>query len=94
MDALVSMLVEVSRTFLQDVSDLPELSNLNKKLKEALDAAIADSSDCNELNTVLRKYYSEIMMLYSKYPQSIFLDSLMHRIESLVQIANTIDGKL
>ena len=94
MDALVSMLVEVSRTFLQDVSDLPELSNLNKKLKEALDTTIVDPNNTSTLNAILRKYYSEIMMLYSKYPQSIFLDTLMHRIESLVQIANTIDGKL
>ncbi|MCX8125307.1 MAG: hypothetical protein N3F66_14255 [Spirochaetes bacterium] len=94
MDALLSMLVDLSRTFLQDVADIPELSHLNTKLESTLAAIIADSNQSNALNALLHQYYSEIMTLYSRYPQSTFLDTLMHRIESLLQIAKTVDGKL
>ncbi|MGQ9844571.1 MAG: hypothetical protein ACUVRK_13560 [Spirochaetota bacterium] len=94
MDALLSMLIDLSRTFLQDVNDIPELLPLNEQLVNTLNEIIADSTRKSTLNNLLRQYYSKIMTLYSKYPQSTFLDSLMHRIESLIQIANTVDGKL
>lgn len=94
MDALLSMLVDLSRTFLQDVADIPELSHINEKLENTLGAIIADSSQASALNALLHQYYSEIMTLYSRYPQSTYLDTLMHRIESLLQIANTLNGKL
>jgi hypothetical protein len=94
MDALLSMLIDLSRTFLQDVSDIQELSPLNEKLENTLNAIISDSTQKSALNAILHQYYSQIMTLYSKYPQSTYLDTLMHRIESLLQVANTIDGKL
>lgn len=94
MDALLSMLIDLSRTFLHDVCDIQELSPLNEKLENTLNEIIVDSTKKSELNDLLRQYCSQIMMLYSKYPRSTFLDNLMHRIESLRQIANTVDGKL
>lgn len=94
MDALLSMLVDLSRTFLQDVADIPELSHINEKFENTLAAIIADPSQAGALNALLHQYYSEIMTLYSRYPQSTYLDTLMHRIESLLQIANTLNGKL
>ncbi len=94
MEALLSMLVDLSRTFLQDVSDIQELSHLNVELHDTLNDIVADPALKNTLNALLHQYYSEIMTLYSRYPRSTFLDTLMHRIESLIQVANTIDGKL
>ncbi|MEJ5360770.1 MAG: hypothetical protein WHV26_01810 [Spirochaetota bacterium] len=94
MDALLSMLIDLSRTFLQDVSDIQELSHLNNKLQDTLNDIIVDPTQKSTLNALLHQYYSEIMKLYSLYPQSTFLDTLMHRIESLIQVARTINGKL
>jgi hypothetical protein len=94
MDALLSMLVDLSRTFLQDVADIQELSHLNHKLQTTLHDIVADPTHKSTLNALLHQYYSEIMTLYSRYPQSTFLDTLLHRIESLIQVAKTIDGKL
>lgn len=90
----MSMLVDLSRTFLQDVIDIPELSPLNEKLENTLNAIIYDSTQKSTLNGILHQYYSQIMTLYTRHPQSTFLDTLMHRIESLIQVANSIDGKL
>ncbi len=92
MDALLSMLVDLSRTFYQDVATLPELSHLNTQLETTLNAIIENPDEKHTLNTILHSYYTEIMTLYARYPQSTFLDTLMHRIESLIQIANTVDG--
>jgi len=91
MDALLSMLVDLSRTFYHDVSTLHELSHLHKKLEKTLNDIIANPDEKSTLNAILHQYYSEIMTLYSKYPHSTFLDTLMHRIESLIQIANTVN---
>lgn len=93
MDALLSMLVDLSRTFLHDVSDIPELSHINTKLEKALNDVMLDENAKSLINDIIHEYYSAIMTLYSHYPQSTFLDTLMHRIESLIQIANTLDGK-
>lgn len=87
MDALLSMLIDLSRTFLHDVCDIQELSPLNEKLENTLNEIISDSTKKSALNDILHQYYSQIMTLYSRHPQSTFLDALMHRIESLLQIA-------
>lgn len=75
------------RDFLDTVAEMPELKGENRALGDLIDFVLespsTDRSLLLDLEPILGRYYSRLMSIYTRQPESLFINKAIMRVESM-----------
>ncbi len=84
------------RDFIEDAERIQSLDSLNRSIEELIEL-IMESGYGNEdllkqLHNLIKKYFSQMMTLYAKYPNDPYIDTMLRRAESLKEYGKIVVG--
>ena len=88
--------VLMCQEFIKDAERIQSLDALNRSIEELVEL-IMESGYGNEdlltqLHNLIKKYFSQMMTLYAKYPNDPYIDTMLRRAESLKEYGRLVDG--
>jgi len=82
-----SSFVLMCRDFIKDAERIQSLESLNISIEELVEQIMESGYDnedhLKQLYNLIKKYFSQMMTLYAKYPNDPYIDTMLRRAESL-----------
>ncbi|MFW5862780.1 MAG: hypothetical protein ACOCWZ_11065, partial [Spirochaetota bacterium] len=77
--------VLMCRDFINDAERIQSLDSLNRSIEELIELIMESGYDnedhLNQLYNLIKKYFSQMMTLYAKYPNDPYIDTMLRRAE-------------
>ncbi len=90
----IRTVIEYCRDFCSDAAEIVEIGNDNPAMADLIDSIIMDDifteQEILKILPYMKKHVKVIMALYTRYPESAFLDKMYNRSLNLRQMCESI----